>query len=508
MIVYTTETAMTSSEPCQPPTPLPLRQLQPHGPDESAVANAPDNGPEDLKGVTATHEPFPALENQPPTQGIASLHPLNTTHSARSQPIMDSPHQATPLSANLRIQTDHLAEQVRRENSIDQYKASDIPSQDKVYNAGLPVRSSSIRSAYKTRAQRTGSLSPGSAISSPGVGPLVEMTPLPSPISNWGSPQLWRTSTDSDQDETIRDILAEEPPEDSPQFTPFTRAPSRKRKVPTLARGIGIEVPIYDAKASAHARQRSLSDYVPDGVPIPRSRPIVVSTSGAPETIPMMSPPEEQMHREEYLAVQRGIAIAKPPTPPDSNVGTDNGSLESQKLGEAAAEVEIGPVYEARTIRGGISKRWRALRQLGKGTFSTVMLATSQGLDDHALILESMDEQDYDPGSLVAVKLCEHGPAGGADEKKVEVSIKRELELMKTIQHPSLVQLKAVSMLDRQTIIVENYCCGGDLFELASFKMDLFTPSLIRRIFSELVAAVRCLHLQYIVHRDIKLESM
>ena len=144
------------------------------------------------------------------------------------------------------------------------------------------------------------------------------------------------------------------------------------------------------------------------------------------------------------------------------------------------------------------------------------MLATSQGSDGEIPIsldnvmcqVPTPEEQRLEVTSLVAVKICERGPTGGADEKKIEVSLKRELDILKSIDHPSLVHLKAVNILDRRALLVLNYCPGGDLFDLAVTKPDLLVPSLIRRIFAELVAAVQCLHLQYIVHRDIKLESM
>ena len=157
-------------------------------------------------------------------------------------------------------------------------------------------------------------------------------------------------------------------------------------------------------------------------------------------------------------------------------------------------------------MKTGVMKRWSAIRQLGKGTFSTVMLATSEDQFDADHIPKS--EAQLNPKSLVAVKICEHGPAGGADEKKIESSLKRELDILKAIDHPSLVQLKAVNISEKRAFLVLNYARGGDLFELASLHIDLLVPSLIRRIFAELVAAVRCLHSQYIVHRDIKLESM
>ena len=118
-----------------------------------------------------------------------------------------------------------------------------------------------------------------------------------------------------------------------------------------------------------------------------------------------------------------------------------------------------------------------------------------------------IEEEGLDRKKLVAVKICERGPAGGADEQRVEVSLKRELELLKAINHPCVVQLKAVNVLEERALLVLNYCAGGDLYELAFNHPDYLTPTLVRRIFTELVAAAQCLHDAYIVHRDIKLES-
>lgn len=144
------------------------------------------------------------------------------------------------------------------------------------------------------------------------------------------------------------------------------------------------------------------------------------------------------------------------------------------------------------------------------------MLATTSDADSedrlknmNIMVEQSQsEERSLDVKSLVAVKICEHGPAGGADEKKIAVSLKRELDILKSIEHPSLVHLKAVSMMEQRALLVLNYCAGGDLFDLAVTKPDVLVPSLIQRIFAELLAAVQCLHKQYIVHRDIKLESM
>lgn len=442
-------------------------------------------------------EPFPNIASPPSFQYHASLHHLDTTPPQAHQ-TKASPHTPTPLSAGLRLRTEHLNEKAGEEpRPLARISSGDNPEQT-VFNAGLPVRSSSVRSALSSRTHRSDSLTPASALSSPGVGPLVEMTPLPSPMSSWGSPGFGRSSVDEGLNESS----------DTNELTPeplyYARSSPKKRMIPDSPE----RARIYEANAAAHARNRSISEYVPEGMQVPRSRNIVVSTSGAPLVIQQpFSPPEDHMHREQYLAIQRGLAISipRPPTPPDSNTGRESVDLESLPSGLSPSKGLGFSVYEARTVRGAKLKKWRALRQLGKGTFSNVILATSEDTDGSHGLLRTEDE--VPPNSLVAIKICEQGPAGGADEKKIEVSIKRELEIMKSIDHPSLVHLKAVNVCERQAFLVLNYCAGGDLFELANMNLDILTPSLIRRMFTELVGAVRYLHSQYIVHRDIKLES-
>ena len=87
------------------------------------------------------------------------------------------------------------------------------------------------------------------------------------------------------------------------------------------------------------------------------------------------------------------------------------------------------------------------------------------------------------------------------------MSLKRELEIMQSIHHPSLVNLKAWSIEHTRAILVLSYCPGGDLFEVATAHRHVLTAPLLRRMFSELVGAVAYLHERRIVHRDIKLES-
>lgn len=447
-------------------------------------------------------EDFPSLDLAPSFQYHESLHPLDTTLS-EDHPATASQDTPKSLIAGLRLQTEQLGQQKIREDTAVSSLTASFPgtSQQTVFNAGLPVRNSSIRSVFGPRAQRSDSLSPASAISSPGVGPLMDMTPLPSPISTWGLPGFGPGPAENDK---IRDATTSGESNDSPaQSIHFARTSPKKKRIPD-----NIEQ-ICSANAAAHARNRSLSEYVPEGMQLPQSRNIVVSTSGAPSIgQSSFSPPDEnRMQREQYLAVQRGltIPITKPPTPPDSNQGNDVDEMERSPRELESRDGPISVIFEARTVPGGKLRKWRALRHLGHGTFSRVMLATSEESGKSGSL---HTDEEPSPKSLVAVKICEQGPAGGVDEEKIATSIEREMELMKSINHPSLVHLKAVNVCERQTLLVLNYCAGGDLFDFARSDLNVLTPKVIRRMFAELVGAVRYLHENYIVHRDIKLESM
>ncbi|KAL8670881.1 MAG: hypothetical protein Q9168_004612, partial [Polycauliona sp. 1 TL-2023] len=448
----------------------------------------------------------------PPFQYNATLHPVDTASSQTHTTIV-SAHPPTRLATGLGLQTHLNLDNRSKRNAKSIYlpvspiKDTEVPIYQASSSIGLPSRSGSLRSVLSASRHRAGSLSPSSAFSSPGVGPLVDMTPLPSPLARLGSPTPWDTAFEQAEPEVttsgVADI-AEEVGEDGEPLVP-TRGSPKKSRVP-----LRIDSAVMKINAASHARNRSLSDYIPEGIPIPRARNVVVSGTVAPMSAVPRSPPELPMHREEYLAVQRGItlAIPKPPTPPRSDQAKEDSSeFVNRSLSPPVQNEPSALTYRARTLHTGKMKTWRAVRQLGKGTFSTVMLATSQDVRRASFTGHSLvDEQGLEPKTLVAVKVCEQGPAGGADEQKVEVSLKRELEILKAVHHPSLVHLKAVSIEDRRALLILNYCPGGDLFELASLKLDLLVPSLIQRIFTELVAAVRHLHSQYIVHRDIKLE--
>ena len=373
---------------------------------------------------------------------------------------------------------------------------------------------------------------PGSAISSPMLNAMADVTPLPSPLMSGDSPGPWKKLVSRP---TSRDLMVPITADSAlvtangESISSAIANQSKRRAYQGLVMS-STESALNSAQtnkekhAEGHQRNRSISEYVPDAVQVPKPRHVTVSGShAAMDTTPDSSLSGDMlMRREPHLAAQRGLAPTKvPPTPPSSRTGGEGSDSDSSLSTPQLFPDEMGvtgQIFKA-VARDGSKRKWRGLKKLGEGTFSKVILATSQLTEDEEMdcvygqpmdgIVTPVQDSHFDDKrrKLVAIKICESGPKGGGDASRIEMSLKRELDIMKSIHHPSLVHLKAWNVEETRASLVLSYCPGGDLFDVASQHRDLLVPSLLRRMFAELTDAVKYLHDRHIVHRDIKLES-
>ncbi|CCU77369.1 unnamed protein product [Blumeria hordei] len=169
-----------------------------------------------------------------------------------------------------------------------------------------------------------------------------------------------------------------------------------------------------------------------------------------------------------------------------------SGSLRniSQALGDDGEEEDL----ELQSFLAGDSwddSKWMKGALIGQGSFGSVYLAL------HAVT-----------GELLAVKQVET-PAPGANstsdtrKKGMIDALKREISLLRDLQHPNIVQyLGASSSTDHLNIFLE-YVPGGSVQTMLNSYGALREP-LIRNFVRQIVTGLAYLHAREIIHRDIK----
>jgi len=94
-------------------------------------------------------------------------------------------------------------------------------------------------------------------------------------------------------------------------------------------------------------------------------------------------------------------------------------------------------------------------------------------------------------------------------EAKHYTRIKREVENLKGLKHPHIVQLHDVFQTKRFICIVMEYATGGDLFEFLRSRPDSrLSEGEALRIFKQMLEAVDHCHKKHVVHRDLKPENI
>ncbi|KAG0346801.1 hypothetical protein BG005_000548 [Podila minutissima] len=131
---------------------------------------------------------------------------------------------------------------------------------------------------------------------------------------------------------------------------------------------------------------------------------------------------------------------------------------------------------------------YKLLHNIGQGSFSQVKMAVDTRTGDH-----------------VAIKVMSRAMVQSSD--RLGISVRRESDLLKSIEHPNIIGFREVVESSLQTCIVLDYASGGELFEFVADKRPLASEADIQYIFAQIVDAVDYLHAHNIVHRDLKLES-
>ncbi|CDQ63843.1 unnamed protein product [Oncorhynchus mykiss] len=133
-----------------------------------------------------------------------------------------------------------------------------------------------------------------------------------------------------------------------------------------------------------------------------------------------------------------------------------------------------------------LKHRYEFLETLGKGTYGKVKKAIERS------------------GRMVAIKSIRKEKI--QDEQDL-VHIRREIEIMSSLNHPYIITIYEVFENKDKIVIVMEYASRGDLYDYISEKQRISERE-ARHFFRQIVSAVHYCHRNGIVHRDLKLENI
>ncbi|KAJ3881272.1 Pkinase-domain-containing protein [Lentinula edodes] len=147
---------------------------------------------------------------------------------------------------------------------------------------------------------------------------------------------------------------------------------------------------------------------------------------------------------------------------------------------------------------------WKLGRILGQGASGRVRIARHAKTGQMAAI-------KIIPKNLLASR-AEGLNLAGAEAERQEQSLRREVVLMKLIEHPNIMKLYDVWDLPDELFLVLEYVQGGELLEYLSKAIESGQKSIplsqALSYFQQIILAVSYCHRFNVSHRDLKLENI
>uniref|UniRef100_A0A672UI29 non-specific serine/threonine protein kinase n=1 Tax=Strigops habroptila TaxID=2489341 RepID=A0A672UI29_STRHB len=130
-------------------------------------------------------------------------------------------------------------------------------------------------------------------------------------------------------------------------------------------------------------------------------------------------------------------------------------------------------------------EKYHVLEMIGEGSFGRVY----KGRRKHS-------------AQVVALKFI---PKVGRSEKELK-NLQREIEIMRGLHHPNIIQMLDSFETDKEVVVVTDYA-EGELFQILEDDRTL-PEDQVQAIAAQLVSALYYLHSHRILHRDMKPQNI
>ncbi|KAG7277354.1 hypothetical protein CRUP_025594, partial [Coryphaenoides rupestris] len=125
--------------------------------------------------------------------------------------------------------------------------------------------------------------------------------------------------------------------------------------------------------------------------------------------------------------------------------------------------------------------------RLGSGTYATVYKAYSKGDSREAVAVKVVGKKTLNKTSME--------------------NLLREIEILKTVRHPHIVQLKDFQWDSENIYLILEWCSGGDLSRFIRSRR-LLPERVARRFLQQIACALQYLHGRNISHLDLKPQNI
>jgi len=88
------------------------------------------------------------------------------------------------------------------------------------------------------------------------------------------------------------------------------------------------------------------------------------------------------------------------------------------------------------------------------------------------------------------------------------ISARQEANILQSVRHPHIVELIDIFEKERWLFLVMEYVTGGELFTALSDPRVAVTEGCVAQVGQQLLEALKHLHTQSVVHRDVKAENI